>query len=207
MLSPYKTVHGAGSDSFIEKRSKFIGYAKPVKTAEEATDFIEEIRKKHWDAKHNVFAYILHDGGVKRYSDDGEPQGTAGVPVLDVLEKEQLYDVAVVVTRYFGGVLLGTGGLVRTYSHAAKLAVTAGGIVTMGPCSILKVETDYAFYQRLLTILPEFGATVQNSDFSDKVTLTLSVASEKEALLCDKIFDSSDGRVKAQKIGENFAEI
>lgn len=207
MLSAYKTVHGAGSDSFTEKRSKFIGYTRPVKTVQEATDFIEEIRKKHWDAKHNVFAYILRDGGVKRYSDDGEPQGTAGVPVLDVLEKEKLYDVAVVVTRYFGGVLLGTGGLVRAYSHAAKLAVTAGGIVTMGPCSILNVETDYAFYQRLLTILPEFGAAVQNSDFSDKVTLTLSVASEKEAALGDKIFDSSDGRVKAQKIGENFAEI
>lgn len=207
MLSAYKTVHGAGCDSFTEKRSQFLGYVRPVQSAQEATDFIEEIRKKHWDAKHNVFAYILRDGGVKRYSDDGEPQGTAGVPVLDVLEKEKLFDVAVVVTRYFGGVLLGTGGLVRAYSHAAKLAVLAGGIVTMRPCSILKVETDYAFYQRLLTILPDYGATVQTSDFSDKVTLSFSVASEKETALCEKIFDASDGRIRAQKIGENFAEI
>ena len=205
---PFRCVLEGGCGEIVEKKSRFLATVRPVETEEEASAFIEEMKKKYWDATHNCSAFVIgRRGEITRCSDDGEPSGTAGRPMLEVLLKEGICNTAVVVTRYFGGVLLGTGGLVRAYSHAAKLAVTAGGIVTMGPCSILNVETDYAFYQRLLTILPEFGATVQNSDFSDKVTLTLSVASEKEALICDKIFDCSDGRVKAQKIGENFAEI
>ena len=122
-MKDYKTVKTESHDEFTEKRSRFIGYVKPVKTEDEATGFISSIRSKHWDARHNVYAYSLREGNIKRYSDDGEPSGTAGMPVLDVITKNEVYDVCVVVTRYFGGVLLGTGGLVRAYSQGAKLAL------------------------------------------------------------------------------------
>ncbi len=202
----YKTVKHSASDEFTEKRSRFIGYVRPVQTAEEATAFVAEIQKKHWDAKHNVYAYILRDGNVKRYSDDGEPQGTAGVPTLDVLEKSGVTDVAVVVTRYFGGILLGGGGLVRAYSHAAHLALAAGEIITMGLCSVLTVEAEYPFYAKLLPFLEKTAAKILDTDFSEKVRITLSLDSTLEADFCNKIFDFSGGRVMPQKIGEKFAE-
>ena len=202
----YKTVKHSASDEFTEKRSRFIGYVRPVQTAEEATAFVAEIQKKHWDAKHNVYAYILRDGNVKRYSDDGEPQGTAGVPTLDVLEKSGVTDVAVVVTRYFGGILLGGGGLVRAYSHAAHLALAAGEIITMGLCSVLSVEAEYPFYAKLLPFLEKTAAKILDTDFSEKVRITLSLDSTLEADFCNKIFDFSGGQVMPQKIGEKFAE-
>ena len=126
-MKDYITLNQRAQDEFVERKSRFIGTATPVSTQEEAIAFIDEMRSKYWDATHNVYAYILRDG-TKRYSDDGEPQGTAGVPVLDVLQKEGLTDLCVVVTRYFGGILLGAGGLVRAYSHGAKIAVDAAGI-------------------------------------------------------------------------------
>ena len=202
----YKTVKHSASDEFTEKRSRFIGYVRPVQTAEDATAFVAEIQKKHWDAKHNVYAYILRDGNVKRYSDDGEPQGTAGVPTLDVLEKSGVTDVAVVVTRYFGGILLGGGGLVRAYSHAAHLALAEGEIITMGLCSILTVSVDYPFYAKLLPFLEKTAAKILDTDFSEKVRITLSLDSTLEADFCNKIFDFSGGQVMPQKIGEKFAE-
>ena len=202
----YKTVKHSASDEFTEKRSRFIGYVRPVQTAEEATAFVAEIQKKHWDAKHNVYAYILRDGNVKRYSDDGEPQGTAGVPTLDVLEKSGVTDVAVVVTRYFGGILLGGGGLVRAYSHAAHLALAAGEIITMGLCSILTLSVDYPFYAKLLPFLEKTAAKILDTDFSEKVRITFSMDSTLEADFCNKIFDFSGGQVMPQKIGEKFAE-
>ena len=130
-MSEYKTVTMDTSDEFVEKRSRFIGYIRPVKTEEEAIAFINQIKSKHWDATHNVYAYCLREGQVKRYSDDGEPQGTAGIPTLDVLLKSEVTDVVVVTTRYFGGILLGGGGLVRAYSHAASLALAKAQVVTM----------------------------------------------------------------------------
>jgi len=206
MDSEYKTVKKSASDEFTEKRSRFIGYARPVKTVDEANAFISEIQKKHWDAKHNVYAYILRKGNIKRYSDDGEPQGTAGVPTLDVLEKSGVCDVAVVVTRYFGGVLLGTGGLVRAYSHAAHLALCAGEIVTMGLCAILEIETDYAFYAKLDSLLGKTEAKILETDFSEKVLVRVSIDAEKADAFSDKIFDVSGGQVRPRKIGEKFAE-
>lgn len=202
----YKTVKQSASDEFTEKRSRFIGYVCPVKTQAEATAFIAEIQKKHWDAKHNVYAYILREGGIKRYSDDGEPQGTAGVPVLDVLEKSGVCDAVVVVTRYFGGILLGGGGLVRAYSHAAHLALEAGKIITMGLCAILKIRADYAFHAKLLNFIEGTDAIVLHTKFSDCVTLTLSIAVEKADAFCDAVFDFSGGKVTPQKIREKFAE-
>ena len=152
----YYTVSEAAEASFIEKRSEFIGYIAPVKTDEEAVNFINTIKAKHRKAKHNVYAYILRKDNISRYSDDGEPQGTAGVPVLDVLQKRGLTDVCVVVTRYFGGILLGGGGLVRAYSHAASLACDAAHTMDMCLCHRLKICTDYGMYGKLTYILPNF---------------------------------------------------
>ena len=118
-LSEYRTIKNESQDEFVVKKSRFIGYVKPVKTVEEAQEFISAIKTKHWDATHNVYAYVLRDGGVRRFSDDGEPQGTAGIPSLDVLIKENVVDCCVVVTRYFGGIMLGAGGLVRA-SHTVQ---------------------------------------------------------------------------------------
>lgn len=202
----YKTVKNSACDEFTEKRSRFIGYVRPVKTADEASAFIAEIQKKHWDAKHNVYAYILREGNLKRCSDDGEPQGTAGIPTLDVLEKSGVTDVAVVVTRYFGGILLGGGGLVRAYSHAAHLALTAGEIITMGLCTILQMDVDYPLYARLLPLLEKSEAKILNTDFADSVRITVSVDSALSDGFQAKIVDFSGGQLYPQKIGEKFAE-
>lgn len=206
-MQSYKTVKNKSCDEFTEKRSRFIGYVCPVKTVEEATDFINEIKQKHWDAKHNVYAYILKDGNIKKYSDDGEPQGTAGVPVLDVLEKSGVTDVCVVVTRYFGGVLLGGGGLVRAYSHSAKIALEAGEIITMALSSVLSVECDYSFYGKLSTLILNCGGTVQSTDFSDKTAVTFCVAQEYEENIKNKIFEASNGKIMPKKTDEKYTQI
>ena len=206
MTEEYKTVKEFNSDEYIIKRSKFIGYAKPVKTVEEANQFIAEIKSKHWDATHNVYAYILRDGGVKRYSDDGEPQGTAGVPTLDVLEKENLYDVAVVVTRYFGGILLGGGGLVRAYSHSAKIAVTSAKIITMALCSNINIPCDYTFYGKLNAFLEHEECNILNTEFTDNVLLTVRVKKEYSSEFIAKIVELSNGQVDCDIISEEFCE-
>ena len=157
----YRTIRAAASAEFVEKRSRFIGYISPITTQQDAIAFIDSIKSKHWDATHNVPAYIIREGNICRFSDDGEPQGTAGMPALNVLQKEELTDCVLVVTRYFGGILLGGGGLVRAYSHAAKIAVDAGGIVTRAECSIVKIRCDYTFYGRLASLIPEQGGIVE----------------------------------------------
>ncbi len=206
MPNEYRTIKEFNSDEYIVKRSRFIGYAKPVTTVEEANAFIAEIKSKHWDATHNVYAYILRDGGVKRYSDDGEPQGTAGVPVLDVLEKENVVDVAVVVTRYFGGILLGGGGLVRAYSHSAKIAIDSGKIITMALCLDLEIKCDYTFYGKLGAFLANEGAVVLDTQFTDEVTVIFRIKSDFLNELNKKLTELSNGRVSATVISENFCE-
>lgn len=192
-MQEYKTVEKEASDFFIEKKSKFIGYAKPVKTQEEAVEFISEIKSKHWDATHNVYAYVLRENNIQRYSDDGEPSGTAGVPVLDVMLKESLVDVCVVATRYFGGTLLGAGGLVRAYSHMSKISLEAAGIITMAQCSVMSAEVDYSFYDRLNILLSDFSAVILNTSFSDKVCVEFSVKENIVDLLNAKLIDVSNG--------------
>lgn len=205
-MQEYKTVENEASDFFIEKKSKFIGYAKPVKTQEEAVDFISEIKSKHWDATHNVYAYVLRENNIQRYSDDGEPSGTAGVPVLDVLLKENLVDVCVVATRYFGGTLLGAGGLVRAYSHTSKIAVDAAGIITMAQCSIMTAEVDYAFYDRLNILLSDFSAVVLDTSFSDKVCVEFSVKENIVDALSSKLIDVSNGKCNLKFLRSEFSK-
>lgn len=202
----YYTVSEAAEASFIEKRSEFIGYIAPVKTDEEAVNFINTIKAKHRKAKHNVYAYILRKDNISRYSDDGEPQGTAGVPVLDVLQKRVLTDVCVVVTRYFGGILLGGGGLVRAYSHAASLACDAAHTMDMCLCHRLKICTDYGMYGKLTYILPNFETITVNSDFADSVTLELFVLSEKLSALISEITEITNGSAEITDCGELFED-
>lgn len=207
MMKEYKTVEKEGVDEFVEKKSRFIGHVKPVKTQQEATEFINLLKSKYWDATHNVYAYVLRENNICRSSDDGEPSGTAGVPVLDVLLKEQLVDVCVVVTRYFGGTLLGAGGLVRAYSHGSKIAVESGGIITMAPCKIMTVSVNYSFYDRMNNLLADSGANVIESDFSDVVNIKFSIKADNKDVLADKLTQQSNGKYSLKEIGEEFAKV
>ena len=200
----YFTVEKAASDEFTEKRSRFIGYAKPVTTEAEATAFVEEIRKKHWDAKHNVYAYILREGNTARYSDDGEPQGTAGVPTLDVLKKQGVTDCVVVVTRYFGGILLGTGGLVRAYSQGSKIALQAGHPVLMQSCLLCEARCTYNQYGKISSLLIENGAAVDDTVYESDVTLRFHIPPQELSGLNKKLADATSGSVQAVSDGEDY---
>ena len=206
-MTEYKTIKSASSDEFIVKKSRFIGYVKPVKTQEEALEFINEIKSKHWDATHNVYAYTLKEGGIRRFSDDGEPQGTAGIPSLDVLLKEEVVDCCVVVTRYFGGIMLGAGGLVRAYSHGAKIALDAGGIITMSLCKIVRVKSDYNFYGRLVPLICEEGGIVEDTQFTDNVEVTFRIPEDKVPFFESRLVDVSCGKFHSEVIDERFCEI
>lgn len=200
----YQTIKGSAEASFTEKKSEFIGYIRHVETDEEAVAFINEIRTMHRKATHNVYAYILRNGSVTRYSDDGEPQGTAGVPVFEVLRKEGLTDVCCVVTRYFGGILLGGGGLVRAYSHSAKIAVDAAERMIMRPCYPFEITADYNLYGKLVNILPEFEVKITDTQFADNVTISLLCRTALADALTEKLIDTANGRITVQKGEESF---
>jgi len=200
----YKTIHKAAQDEFTEKRSRFIGYIQPVTTEDEALEFIAKIKKQHWDAKHNVYAYVLRDGQIRRYSDDGEPQGTAGIPVLDVLVKGGITDAAVVVTRYFGGILLGGGGLVRAYGHAASLAVEAAGTEERILCEEYSVSCDYGQYGRVQPLVASHGGVIEDSLFEEDVTLRFYIRKPFVAALEKELADATAGQVCCRKTGEGF---
>lgn len=200
----YKTVKRAAKDELTEKRSRFIGYCQPVATEEEATAFISAIRSKHWDARHNVYAYSLRKGNLKRYSDDGEPSGTAGVPVLDVIQKSGVVDVCVVVTRYFGGVLLGTGGLVRAYSQAAKLALEAGEIVTMCRCLCCSLRCSYNQYGKVSSLVQELSAGLDDTVYEADVVLQFHITPQKLPSLEKQLADATAGEVTVLQESEAF---
>lgn len=202
----YFTISEAASDSFIEKKSEFIGYIAPVKTNDEAVAFINQIKAMHRKARHNVYAYILREDNISRYSDDGEPQGTAGVPVLEVLQKRGLTDVCVVVTRYFGGILLGGGGLLRAYSHAASIACDAAHIMDMRLCHRLTIKTDYNLYGKINYILPNFDVIIVNSDFADAVTLEILVMSEKLDALRKELTEVTNNSAEVTDRGELYED-
>lgn len=204
----YRTIAGRCEARFIEKKSEFIGYLAPIATEDEATAFIEEIRAMHRKATHNCYAYILRENGIARHSDDGEPSGTAGVPIYEVLRKEGLTDVACVVTRYFGGVLLGAGGLVRAYTKGAKDAVEAAEIKVMAQADRLEVEAEYALYGRLGQVFADFGVKVEDEVFSDSVRITLCVRCENAEAFTARLVDVCNGTIIVnflQKLWYNFA--
>ncbi|MBR2284811.1 MAG: YigZ family protein [Ruminococcus sp.] len=204
----YLTVASPASDSFTEKRSEFIGYIAPAATNDEALAFIDLIRSKNRKAKHNVYAYILRQDNISRYSDDGEPQGTAGVPVIEVLKKRELTDVCIVVTRYFGGILLGGGGLVRAYSHAASLACDAARIMDMRLCRHVRIESDYGMYGKITYLLPKFNVVTVSEDFGSTVTLELYVLSERLPALTKELTEITGGSaaVRLTDCGESYED-
>ena len=202
----YFTISANAKASFIEKRSEFIGYISPVRTNDEAVAFINSIKAEHRKAKHNVYAYILREDNISRYSDDGEPQGTAGVPVLDVLKKRGLTDVCVVVTRYFGGILLGGGGLVRAYSHAASIACDAAHVMNMCMCHRLKITADYGMYGKISYLLPNYDTITVNSDFGSEVTLEILILSEKLDALKKDLVEVTNGSVSIEDCEELFED-
>lgn len=200
----YTTLEGEGHDEFEEKKSLFIGHAKHITSEEEAMEFVKSLKKEYSDATHNVWAYILKGGIIARYSDDGEPQGTAGVPTLDTIRKSGVEDAVVVVTRYFGGILLGAGGLVRAYSHGAKIALEAAKIITYEKYSVCSLSCSYSDYQKYAVLLPQFGAIIDDIDFSDRVKVTFAQKSTDVAPLLDRIREMSAGRDCPELLGERF---
>ncbi len=194
----YKTIAKPCEARFIEKKSEFIGYLCPVATEEQATAFIEQIRSMHRKATHNCYAYILRDNNTVRHSDDGEPGGTAGMPIYEVLRKEGLTDICCVVTRYFGGIMLGAGGLVRAYTRGAKDAVDAAQIKCMAEACEMCVTVDYGLYGKLAQVFLDSDARVADEQFADNVKITLYIREESADKLSEKLIDTCNGNVDVQ---------
>ena len=205
-MGNYLTVIDEAIGEYTEKRSKFIATLRHVENEEEAVSFIEEMRTKYWDARHNVFAYSLKNGALSRFSDDGEPGGTAGMPIMDVLRSKELTDVLVVVTRYFGGVLLGAGGLVRAYSRSAADAVAEAGIVSYIPAKQLSVSMDYSRYGSMEQYI-RAAVQVDDVEFMENVTMRVTVAEEKLPAFIKDITERSDGRCVPQITGEGYLRV
>ena len=202
-LEPYNSLRREASAVFVEKKSEFIGYAAPVSTEDDAIAFIEKIRKKHADARHNVYAYLLKNG-TTRYSDAGEPQGTAGIPTLEVIRKGGFCDAVIVVTRYFGGILLGAGGLVRAYTTAAKMAAEAAGIVTYTERTVFTIDCSYTDYQRLLPQFKRYEISVDDTVFADSVKLSLSAETAGFTEFSDAIREMTGGKLAPQNVEKTF---
>lgn len=192
-----------GEDEFIEKKSRFIGRLWPVETEEEALAKIQEMRKQHYDATHNCWAYIIRDGAV-RFSDDGEPGGTAGMPMLQVLQREGLYNVVCVVTRYFGGILLGAGGLVRAYTKGAKIAVDAAGKSMKRVWTVLYVPCPYSFYERVKLEVSAFGGIVRQANFGAEVELELLFPENQAQPFLNRLTDLTSGTVEGLETGREY---
>ncbi len=198
----YKTVRNSADFTLVEKKSEFIGYCAPVKTEEEAIAYVNSIKKKHSDARHNCYAYVLREGFASRFSDDGEPHGTAGMPILDSIRKSGLTDVAVVVTRYFGGILLGTGGLVRAYTAAASGAIKEAGVVEVGTFVLLELKCNYSDYQKIMPLVSSVNAKIEDSDFGMDVIMTVTVRDNLADGFVADLIETTNGRVSATKVGQ-----
>ena len=195
-MEEYKTLRAPASDEFTEKRSRFIGYAQPVSTQVEAAAFIERIKKQHHDATHNVFAYLLREGQLERYSDDGEPQGTAGIPMLEVFRRAGVTNAVCVVTRYFGGVLLGTGGLVRAYQGAVQAGLASSTIIDKKEGIQLTVGTDYTGLGKLQYLIAQQNLTLIDTVYTEKVELQLMVPVEQQQEVEKEIVEATNGSAR-----------
>jgi len=202
-LEEYLVPTGYGEDEFVEKKSRFIGRVWPVETEEEALAKIAEMKKQHYDATHNCWAYVLKSGAM-RFSDDGEPGGTAGNPMMMVLQKENLYNVCCVVTRYFGGTLLGAGGLVRAYTKGAKIAVDAAGKSMKRVWSVLYIPCPYTFYERVKLEVEAFEGVIRDTQFAAEVELEILVAQPKAQAFLDKILDMTSGTVEGLETAQEY---
>lgn len=205
-MSEYFIPAGAGEAEFVEKRSSFLGHVRYVETEDEAKAFVAEMKKKFYDARHNCWCYIIKDGAV-RYSDDGEPQGTAGIPMLEVLKREGVTNVVCVVTRYFGGVLLGTGGLLRAYTKSAKDALNAAGICVVRRWVKAEIACSYAMLERLKTECTAIGGVVADIEYSADVCLKLLLPEDKADAFSQRTADVTAGASELEITGEEFKPV
>ena len=201
-MKPYRTVSTASETEYVIHRSRFIGRCFPVSDEAEALRILDGIRKQHWDATHNCYAYRLRSGAA-RYSDDGEPQGTAGLPMMEVLNKRDLYDLLVVSTRYFGGILLGAGGLVRAYTRSASDAVEAAGLVSMEPCTTFSVRAAYPYRNAVWSVLERFGV-IESTDYGEAIVCRFRCRSDEAETFLRALSERTEGRVSAEAIGEGY---
>ncbi|MDR7870145.1 MAG: YigZ family protein [Tissierellaceae bacterium] len=201
MKDNYRTVFEYGEDEVIINKSRFIGYAKPIDTEEEALEFIEEIKTKHRDATHNVHAYVVgENSNIQRFSDDGEPSGTAGIPALEVIKKEDLRNVVVVVTRYFGGIKLGGGGLIRAYTKGAKIGLEAAKIIDMNIHTKLMIRLDYNFYGKIENYLLVNEYTVDDTTFDTGINITICVDNREVDEFIKTITDLTSGNAEIEEL-------
>ncbi len=206
-MTEYLVPAGFGRGEYTEKRSRFIGQLWPVETEAEALEKLASVRKEYHDARHTCFAYIVRDGGAVRYGDDGEPQGTAGQPILAVLSGAELTNVCCTVTRYFGGVLLGTGGLVRAYTAAAKAALSDAGISRMALWRCERLHCPYPMYERIRRLLEEREAVTEATEFGADVALEILIRGDRAADFDDALREISAGAVVPEPVGERFCGV
>ncbi len=192
-----------GQDEFIEKKSRFIGRVYPVESEQEALERISQVKKQHYDATHNCWAYIIKDGPM-RFSDDGEPGGTAGNPMMQVLQREGVYNLVCIVTRYFGGILLGAGGLVRAYTKGAKIAVDAAGKSMKRVWSVIYLPCPYNYYERVKLLAERFSGVIRDTQFGSEVELELLLAKPDTEQFIQELADLTAGTVECMQIGEEY---
>lgn len=202
----YKTVRAPSESLLIEKKSKFIANVRPVDNEDDAVAFVNEIRSKYPDASHNVYAYVIDENNIFRYSDDGEPSGTAGMPVLDAIRKSDIVDAAVVVTRYFGGTLLGTGGLVHTYGTSAKQGLEASGIVLRRLCDILAVKVDYSLLGKMQHEIMSKGYMLEDTIYEDEVKFIISCPVDTTDKVIGDIINLTNARVTCGRIDKKYVD-
>ena len=206
-MTDYFVPSGSASVEYVEKRSRFIGQIWPVSSEEEALDEIRQAKELYRDASHNVYAYIIKENNVIRHSDDGEPQGTGGMPVLEVLRKENVYDVCCVVTRYFGGILLGTGGLFRAYSHAAKISLEAAGISVMSLWTGMRIRCPYGCFEKIRTELQERNGIINGTEYAEDVRIAAVVPSLRSDDFITRIKELSSGTAEVLKGEEEYIAV
>lgn len=206
-MEEYLIPAGRGECEFVEKRSRFIGCVNHIETEEEARAIIEETKKKYYDARHTCWCYAVREGGIMRYSDDGEPQGTAGQPMLEVFKRNQIENFCCTVTRYFGGVLLGAGGLVRAYSHTAKLALDSAGISCIRMWYVVESECTYSQFERVKQVISEFGGIIDNIDYAQSILLTSLIPENSLNDFTDKLTDVSAGTIFSMVSGSRYMAV
>ncbi len=203
----YLTPAGYGEAEFVEKRSRFIGQVWPAVSEEEARETIARIKSKYHDARHNCWCYTIRDGGIVRYADDGEPQGTAGQPMLEVFRRGGVEDAVCVVTRYFGGILLGAGGLTRAYAHTAKLALDAAGVAEMRLWAAVEAVCPYSLFERVKNEIESSGGVVERSDYGADVTVTALFSSETAEDYIRRLAEMSSGTVSGKITEEKYMAV
>lgn len=203
-MESYITVRHEATAEYEDRKSLFLGFAAPVSSEGEALSFIESIKRKYPDANHHVYAYVCRENSIMRFSDDREPQGTAGMPVLDVIRKRAVTNVAIVVVRYFGGTLLGTGGLVRAYTAAAQEALVNAEIVTYDIYNEIKLISSYSDYQKLSGVFSKCNFTTTDERFAEEVEITGKILKSTGGELIDMLTQISAGRIKFEIISEKY---